>query len=93
MVVSPSAQIQFQAVYHQPIDSTKGEWFRTKNNLSTKLQFGTPGYSITTTSSQPTIQTIDITSQTENGSAFQLSVGNTKSNIINVFVDGIFMNF
>lgn len=90
VVVSPSAKIQFQTVYPPTTNSAKGEWLIIKKNLSSKLQFGAPGYCIRTSGSKPTIQNIEITNPVENGSAFQLSVETTKSNIINIFVDGIF---
>lgn len=90
VVVLPYAKIQFQTVYPPSTKSAKGEWLITKNNVSDKLQFGAPGYCIKTSGSQPTIQIIEITNPVENGSAFQLSVETTKSNIINIFVDGIF---
>lgn len=88
MVVSPSAKIQFQTVYPPSTNSANGEWFITKNNLSSKLQDTNSIYSITTFAGHPTIQTIEITSPVNNGSAFNLSVETTKSNFINVFVDG-----
>lgn len=90
MIVSPSAKIQFQTVYPPSTNSAKGEWIITKNNLSRKIQFSAAEYCMRTSSGPPTIQTIEITNPVENGSAYQLLVGTTKSNVINVVVDGIF---
>lgn len=90
VVVLPYAEIQFQTIYPPSTKSAKGEWLITKNNVSDILQFKDPGYCIETSKTQPTTQTIKIKNPVENGSAFQLSVETTKSNIINVFVDGIF---
>lgn len=57
--------------------------------MTTKLDFKAPGYSIKTGGSQPITQKIEIKRAVGNGGAYFLSIGNTKSNAINVFVDGI----
>lgn len=75
------------------MNSTDGKWFRTKTNNVSELQFGTEGYTIYTSSSQPKIQTIEITNAKENEGAYQLSVNHIKSNIINVFANGKLMYF
>lgn len=90
VVVLPSEMIRFQAIYPPGVNCVNGEWWITKNNITTKLDLTAPGYSINTDSSQPITQNFEIRSAAGNGGAYHLSVGTTKSNIIIVFVDGIY---
>lgn len=87
VVVLSSETIRFQAIYPPDINCVNGQWCITKNNITTKLDLTAPGYSINTDSSQPITQNFEIRSAAGNGGAYHLSVGTTKSNIINVFVD------
>lgn len=90
VVVLPSDTIRFQAIYPPNISCVNGEWWITKNNITAKLDLTAPGFSINTDSRQPITQNFEIRRAAGNGGAYHLSVGTTKSNIINVFVDGIF---
>lgn len=89
VVVMPSTSIKFLTVYPPNINSENGEWCVTRDRVTTTLGFKAGGYSIKTGSNQPITQEIEIKSAAGNGGAYQLSVGTTKSNSINVFVDGI----
>lgn len=87
-VVLPSEAICLQTIYPQHTNSSNAEWYKTKDNTTTKLQVGAAGCSITTSKCQSIIQRIKMTSTRENEGAFQLSLGTTKSNIIDVRLDG-----
>lgn len=87
VVVLPSEAICLQTIYPQHTNSSNAEWYKTKDNTTTKLQFGAAGCSITTSKCQSIIQRIEMTSTRENEGAFQLSLGTTKSNIIDVRLD------
>lgn len=89
VVVMPSTTIKFRTVYPPSINSDNGEWCVTRDRVTTTLDFKARGYSIKTGSNQPITQNIEIKGASGKGGAYQLSVGNTKSNSINVFVDGI----
>lgn len=71
------------------MDSKNGQWFKTYLNTTSKLEFGAEGQNIYTSSNKPTIQKIELNNAKENKGAYQLILGTTKSNIINVFVDGM----
>lgn len=89
MVVLPSDAICLQTIYPQNTNSSNREWYKTKDDTTTKLQFGASGYSVTTSDCQPIIQKIEMKSTRENESAFQLSLGTAKSNIIDIRLNGI----
>lgn len=82
MVVLPSDAICLQTIYPQNTKSSNGEWYKTKDDTTTKLQFGASGC-------QPIIQKIEMKSTRENEGAFQLSLGTAKSNIIDIRLNGI----
>lgn len=84
MVVLPSDAICLQTIYPQNTKSLNGEWYKTKDDTRTKLQFGASGCSVTTSDCQPIIQKIEMKSTRENEGAFQLSLGTAKSNIIHI---------
>lgn len=90
-MISPTASIQFQTIYPPNMDSKDGEWFKTYLNTTSKLIFGAAGQNIYTSSNKPTIQKIEIENAKEYKGAYQLILGTTKSNIINVFVDGMIL--
>lgn len=71
------------------MDSKDGKWFKTNFYTISKLKFGAMGLKIYTSSDKPTIQKIELENAEENKGAYQLILGTTKSNIINVKVDGM----
>lgn len=52
VVVLPSEAICLQTIYPQHTNSSNAEWYKTKDNTTTKLQFGAAGCSITTSKCQ-----------------------------------------
>lgn len=89
VVMMPSTKIKFLTIYPKTFNCTIGEWCVTRDNVTTKLDFKASGYSIKTFSTQPITQKIKIECAAGNGGAYQLFVGTSKSNTINVFVDGM----
>lgn len=68
----------------------EGKISKTQNDITSSIDFETPGYEISTSSSKPTVQKIKIEKAKGNGGTYQLALGTLKSNKIDVFVDGIF---
>lgn len=92
VAVLPSDCIQLQTIYTTVTNKLKGKWSKTQNDITSNIDFGTPGYDISTSSSKPTIQKIKIEKAEGNGGTYQFALGTLKSNKIDVFVDGIILS-
>lgn len=85
VVVSPSTEFRFKAVFPRNSDISQASWMRIQNHTSTKMSVEETqevfcGY--------PQTQSVKIPNLPENFGAYQLSLQHMRSNIINVFPYG-----
>lgn len=93
VVVSPADTIRFATIFKplsNPIISNT-RWFKIRNSLKTEIIHDNIKHLITNSSTDKKIQKMEITDAgVEDSGGYQLSYANTKSNIINTFVDGMY---
>lgn len=87
LVVSPSEMINIQAnLFGQKLSNAK--WWKTKDSSPKEIEFDSRKYF---TYQSKKIQKIEIhNADKEDSAVYQLSMDGTKSNKINVFVDGMY---
>lgn len=89
VVVSTLDIIRFRTIFPPESDDiSKAKWIKIKNNVAADIDLGDNGIRITTSSSVPKEQTLEIANPKQNVAAYQLLWKKTMSNRIDVFTDG-----
>lgn len=85
VVVSPSDNITLHT-FMLDQNYANAEWWKIKNRLTTEIKIDGKKYRTYQNTDKPFIEIHE--ANQEDSAAYQLSLGDMKSNIINIFVDG-----